>query len=96
MTDRRRLIVNADDLGRTAGINEGIFTAHRDGIVSSATLMVAYPAAVEAATALADHPRLGVGLHVQLTGGRPTLPAGRVPSLVDAEGRLPRNPERIT
>lgn len=91
----RRLIVNADDLGRTAGINEGIFAAHRDGIVTSATLMVAYPAAAEAAAALGDHPGLGVGLHVQLTGGRPTLPAGRVPSLVDAEGRLPRQPERI-
>lgn len=95
MNERPRLIVNADDLGRTAGINEGIFSAHRIGIVSSATLMVAYPAAEDAAAALADHPRLGVGLHVQLTGGRPTLPAGRVPSLVDAEGRLPRNPERI-
>jgi chitin disaccharide deacetylase len=91
----RLLIVNADDLGRTAGINEGIFAAHRDGVVSSATLMVAYPAAEEAAAALADHPGLGVGLHVQLTGGRPTLPARRVPSLVDEDGRLPRNPDRV-
>jgi predicted glycoside hydrolase/deacetylase ChbG (UPF0249 family) len=94
-TPDRLLIVNADDLGRTAGINEGIFAAHRDGIVSSATLMVAYPAAALAAAALAEHPELGVGLHVQLTGGRPTLPGERVPSLVDEEGRLPRNPERI-
>lgn len=91
----RLLIVNADDLGRTTGINEGILAGHRDGIVSSATLMVAYPAAAEAAAALADHPGLGVGLHVQLTGGRPTLPAERVPSLVDEEGRLPRQPDRI-
>jgi chitin disaccharide deacetylase len=94
-TADRLLIVNADDLGRTAGINEGIFAAHRDGIVTSATLMVAYPAAEPAAAALSEHPELGVGLHVQLTGGRPTLPAERVPSLVDEEGRLPRNPERI-
>lgn len=94
-TPHRLLIVNADDLGRTAGINEGIFAAHRDGIVSSATLMVAYPAAEQAAAALAEHPELGVGLHVQLTGGRPTLPGERVPSLVDEEGRLPRNPERV-
>ena len=91
----RLLIVNADDLGRTAGINEGILAAHRDGIVSSATLMVGYPAAAEAAAALSGHPGLGVGLHVQLTGGRPTLPVERVPSLVDGEGRLPRHPERI-
>ncbi|HEX2164639.1 MAG TPA: ChbG/HpnK family deacetylase [Thermoanaerobaculia bacterium] len=92
----RLLIVNADDLGRTPGINEGIFAAHREGIVSSATLMVAYPAAREAAAALGDHPGLGVGLHVQLTGGRPTLPPERVPSLVDGEGRLPRSPERVS
>jgi predicted glycoside hydrolase/deacetylase ChbG (UPF0249 family) len=89
------MIVNADDLGRTPGINEGVFAAHRDGILSSATLMVAYPAAEEAAAALGDHPGLGVGLHVQLTGGRPTLPPGRVPSLVDADGRLPRGPEGL-
>ncbi len=89
------LIVNADDLGRTPGINEGIFAAHRDGIVTSATLMVAYPAASAAAAALAGHPRLGVGLHVQLTGGRPSLPAGHVPSLVDEGGLLPRDPDRV-
>ena len=46
------LIVNADDLGRTSGINSGIFEAHRDGLVTSATLMVAYPAAEEAAARL--------------------------------------------
>ena len=88
----RLVIVNADDLGRTSGINAGIFAAHRDGVVSSATLMVASPAAEEAAAALPDHPELGVGLHVTLTGSVPTLPAARVPSLVDAGGRLPRRP----
>jgi predicted glycoside hydrolase/deacetylase ChbG (UPF0249 family) len=91
----RRLIVNADDLGRTPGINEGVFAAHRDGILTSATLMLAYPAAEAAAAGLGEHPGLGIGLHVQLTGGRPTLPPGRVPSLVDADGRLPRGPEGL-
>lgn len=97
MSERPRLlIVNADDLGRTPGINEGIFAAHRAGTVSSATLMVAYPAAREAAAALGEHPGLGVGLHVQLTGGRPTLPPERVPSLTDGDGRLPRDPEKVS
>lgn len=91
----RAVIVNADDLGRSAGINDGIFEAHARGIVSSATMMVGEGAAGDAAARLADHPRLGVGLHVTLTGSRPTLPAARVPSLVDAEGKLPRKPERI-
>ena len=94
----RLLIVNADDLGRTAGINRGTFEAHRDGVVSSATLMVGFPAAPEAAAAWTDDPglaRLGVGLHVTLTGGRPTLPPAEVPSLVGGDGRLPRRPEGL-
>lgn len=90
------LIVNADDLGRTEGINAGVFEAHREGLVTSATLMVGYPAAAAAARELATHPGLGVGLHVTLTGGGPpTLPPGRVPSLVDADGRLPRRPAAL-
>jgi hypothetical protein len=92
---RKRLIVNADDLGRTVGINDGIFEAHARGLVSSATLMVAYPAAVDASRRLADHPRLGIGLHVALTGGRPLLAPERIPSLVDADGRLASKPEGI-
>lgn len=93
------LIVNADDLGRTEGINAGIFEAHEKGIVTSATLMVGYAASVTAGKALVDHPRLGVGLHVTLSGHVPLLPPEQVPSLVGADGRFPpkpaghRNPE---
>ena len=89
----RLLIVNADDLGRSEGINRGVFDAHERGVVTSATLMVGFPAAELAAAELARHPRLGVGLHVTLTGAAPTLPPGEVPSLVDAAGRLPRKPD---
>jgi predicted glycoside hydrolase/deacetylase ChbG (UPF0249 family) len=79
---RPRLIVDAEDLGRPPGVNAGIAATHRDGIVGSATLMVNYPAASEL-PALADaKPRLGIGLHVQLTGGPPLLPASRLRSLV--------------
>lgn len=64
---RRQLIVNADDFGRSAGTNAGIIRAHGQGIVTSASLMVRWPAA-EAATAYARrHPSLSVGLHVDLT-----------------------------
>ncbi len=87
------LVVNADDLGRTAGINAGIFEAHRRGIVTSATLMVGFPAAVEAAAMLGSYPDLGVGLHVTLTGARPTLPPEEVPSLIGADGRFVAKPE---
>jgi len=88
------LIVNADDLGRTPGINAGIFAAHRRGLVTSATLMVGFPAA-EAAAELGRTRDLGIGLHVALTGGVPTLPPAQVPSLVDGTGRLPRRPEGL-
>ncbi len=90
---RRRLIVNADDLGRTSGINEGIFAAHEKGLVTSATLMVIYPAAEMAANSLDDYPDLGVGLHVQMSGGCPLLPPETIPSLVDVEGRFPAKPD---
>lgn len=90
---RRELIVNADDLGRTSGINTGIFAAHEKGLVTSSTLMVIYPAAAEAADALSDYPELGVGLHVQMSGGVPLLPPETIASLVDEEGRFPAKPD---
>lgn len=91
----KRLIVNADDLGRTRGINEGIFAAHERGIVTSATLMVGFPAAVEAAAALCHYPRLGVGLHVTLTGATSLLSPPQIPSLVDASGCFAREPSKL-
>lgn len=63
---RRVLIVNADDLGLSSGVNEGIFRAHDAGIVTSASLMVRRPAARGAAEAARGRPRLGVGLHLDL------------------------------
>jgi len=89
----KRLIVNADDLGRTPGINAGIFEAHSRGLVTSATLMVGFAAAVDAAAQLPRYPDLGVGLHVTLTGAEPLLPADQLPSLVDEAGRFPSKPE---
>ena len=66
MTSKRFLIVNADDFGQSHGINEGIIAAHEKGIVTSASLMVRYPAASEAASYAQKNPRLSVGLHVDL------------------------------
>jgi predicted glycoside hydrolase/deacetylase ChbG (UPF0249 family) len=96
MTARKRLIVNADDFGRTAGINRGVVQAHERGIVTSTTLMVNYAPAAEAAAMARQNPGLGVGLHVQLTGGPPALPAEQIRSLVDFQGRLPAKPDGLT
>jgi predicted glycoside hydrolase/deacetylase ChbG (UPF0249 family) len=70
----KRLIVNADDFGQSAGINRGILKAHDEGIVTSASLMVRWPAAPAAVTAARSRPRLSLGLHVDL--GEWTLRAG--------------------
>lgn len=64
----KRLIVNADDFGAGGGINRGIVEAHRDGILTSASLMVDMPGSEEAARLAAALPRLSVGLHAVLTG----------------------------
>lgn len=63
---QRHLIVNADDFGRSHGVNRGIIQAHVHGIVTSASLMVRWPAAREAAALAGDHPALGLGLHVDM------------------------------
>jgi predicted glycoside hydrolase/deacetylase ChbG (UPF0249 family) len=62
----RLLIVNADDFGQSRGVNRGISRAHECGIVTSASLMVRWPAAQEAADYLREHPQLSVGLHIDL------------------------------
>jgi len=62
----RRLIVNADDFGQSPGINRGIVSCHENGVVTSASLMVRWPAAVEAAALARRHPSLSVGLHIDL------------------------------
>ena len=86
----KRLIVNADDFGFTAGVNAGVVRAWRDGIVTSTTLM-ASGAAFEDAVGLARaHPELAVGCHLVLVGGRALARPKDVPSLADGEGSLPR------
>jgi predicted glycoside hydrolase/deacetylase ChbG (UPF0249 family) len=60
------LIVNADDFGQSHGINRGIVAAHRSGVVTSASLMVRWPAAPEAAAYAREHPSLSLGMHVDL------------------------------
>jgi hypothetical protein len=92
----KRLIVNADDFGRTSGVNAGVLEAHLYGIVTSATVMVLEPAAEEGvAQARRRAPRLSLGLHFALTGGgRPASDPNRVPSLV-VDGRFPRASEGL-
>ena len=83
------LIVNADDFGSSAAVNAGVAAAHRDGVVTSASLM-AGGAAFEAAAALADElPALGIGVHLMLVDGVSCAGASAAPTLADDAGRLP-------
>jgi hopanoid biosynthesis associated protein HpnK len=84
----RQVIVNADDFGLHPAVNEAVSLAHRDGILTSASLMVSAPAAQDAVSVARQLPTLGVGLHIVLVDGRARLPAGRIPDLVDRDGRF--------
>ncbi|CAA9217592.1 MAG: hopanoid biosynthesis associated protein HpnK [uncultured Craurococcus sp.] len=83
-----RLIFNADDLGLAAPVNAAIEQAHREGVLTAASLMVGEAAAAEGVEMARRNPRLAVGLHLTLTDGTPTLPPERIPALVQANGRF--------
>src|ERR1700693_6009162 len=86
----KRLIVNADDYGRTAGMHEGTGEAYVMGFVTSATVMILEAAAEEGLhLARAVAPDLALGLHFAVTGGGGSAsPPGSVPRLVAAGGVL--------
>ena len=84
MIRKRRLVINADDFGLSAGVNRGILEAHAAGTVSSTSLLVNAPGFQDAVRGAHAAPALGVGLHVNLTMGAPVSPATAVPSLCDA------------
>ena len=84
----KQLIVTADDFGAAAQVNEAVERAHRDGILSAASLMVAGAAAGDAVARAKTMPKLRVGLHLVLVEGKPVLPARAVPDLVDEAGHF--------
>jgi hypothetical protein len=87
----KHLIVNADDYGRTASVSSGIRHAHLNGIVTTTTAMMNMPAVIEdIRVAQAECPRLGLGVHLTLTAGRPVLPPAQAPTLVDHNGAFLR------
>src|ERR1041384_1807606 len=84
----RRLIVNADDFGRSASINQAVIRAHREGILTTASLMVNEPAFAEAVALAKVNPRLGVGLHLTLLCGHSALSAEKIPRLVNPQNQF--------
>ena len=87
----KQVIFTADDFGLCPEVNAAVEKAHREGVLSAASLMVAAPAADDAVERARRLPRLKVDLHLTLVDGRPLLPAAEIPSLVDASGNFQTN-----
>jgi hypothetical protein len=83
---RRLLICNADDFGMTRRVTDAIIFCHRNGVITSTTLMTNMSAAEYACGLSKEFPSLAVGVHLTLTEGKPLLPPEKVPDLTDAHG----------
>lgn len=88
----RKLIVNADDFGASRSINSAVIQAHKNGILTTASLMVNGGAFAEAVELAKANPTLGVGLHLSLCCGISSLSREEIPSLVDSQGRFTDSP----
>ncbi len=85
----RYLIINADDFGMSDGVTEGIIHAWQDGVVTNTSALINLDGAPKRiARAHAEYPDLPIGLHLNLTLGKPILPPEKVPTLVDDEGNF--------
>lgn len=82
-----KLIINADDFGLTRSVSDAVITAHREGVLTSATLLAGAPHAGYAAELARSCPQLGVGIHFQLVAGRPvTRDLSRIKTLINENG----------
>jgi hopanoid biosynthesis associated protein HpnK len=88
----RRLIINADDFGLSPSVNEAVIRAHREGILTSASLMVNEAGFDEAVKLAKENPKLGVGLHLCLLHGHSTLPPEKIPGLVNVRRKFSNSP----
>jgi predicted glycoside hydrolase/deacetylase ChbG (UPF0249 family) len=84
----KRVILNADDFGLVQGVNKGIIQAHREGVLSSASLMANAPGFENAVDLAAQNRGLGVGVHLNILRGRPLSESRHVKSLVTKEGNF--------
>jgi len=88
----KQLIINADDFGLSPGVNRAVIKGWREGILTSASLMVGAPAFDDAVALARENPGLQVGLHLTLVQGRSVVDHGGFPCLTDREGALPHDP----
>ena len=91
----KNLIVNADDLGWTEGVNRGIVEAHRKGLVTSTSLLANGRAFAAALGISRSNPELGIGVHLNLSDGPPSAPANEVRGLLGKSGELEDAADRL-
>lgn len=90
-----RLTFTADDFGLSEAVNEAVERAHRDGVLTAASLMVAAPAAADAVARAKRLPTLRVGLHLVVIEGPAVLSPPTIPALVDSSGWFPSDQLRL-
>ncbi len=91
----RRVVFSADDFGLSETVNEAVERAHRDGVLTQASLMVAAPAAADAVTRARRLPGLKIGLHLVVIEGPAVLAPSAIPDLVDSDGQFPSDQLRL-
>ena len=86
------LITTGDDFGASTAVNRAVIQAHREGILTSASIMAGGDAFAEAIALSMEYPRLSTGIHLTLARGKAVLPPSRLHRITDQKGNLPENP----
>jgi hopanoid biosynthesis associated protein HpnK len=92
MPSRTPLIINGDDFGYSEAVNRAVIQAHRQGVLTSASLMVNEAAAGQAVELAKANPNLAVGLHLSLVLGRAALPHSEIAHITDNRGNFFNSP----
>jgi hopanoid biosynthesis associated protein HpnK len=92
--NRPPLIINGDDFGHSEAVNRAIIQAHREGVLTSASLMVNERAVDQAVGLAKQNPNLAVGLHLVLVLGRAALPHSEIPRITNPQGNFTNSPFR--
>lgn len=90
-----RIIINADDFGLSRGVNAGILSLFKLGIVTSTSMMVNLPGYADGVQIARNHPELSIGVHLNLTYGKPLLAPELVGTLVQADGSFRPEPAQL-
>ena len=84
----KRIIINADDFGLCERVSNAVAQAHTEGVLTSATIMANMPAADEAVKTAKKLPSLGIGVHLNLSEGRPLSKDSSIACLLNSDGEF--------